>query len=326
MAEVNKQVSMDEEEARQRLTEYLSMLQESDTSYRPNRSWLADNPQFQRLPNGDWLVQNPGRQNQGVLLKRDGRNIPFYGALGKLVPVLGLPTSREYLLGSASNGRYQYYENGLAVWEALEGVTDIGYPVARWESINQRAKSCQALIAFFDLRNCTNWSQSQDAQRIQNVIETVEQCFQDAFSRAWCLRLFAKGTGDGFMVVSESGWYAVGDKTFEGNFQEGHAEAFCRGWAGPKRTAEAKIPDGLAIGCGITVGLITQLYLLGRYDYIGPAVNEAAKIQPIAYNEICMSSEVIGYLRKGGVAIEGKNLPGMGIRVSPKVFIVERKL
>ena len=29
----------------------------------------------------------------------------FYGALGKLVPVLGWPISREYFLGSASNGR-----------------------------------------------------------------------------------------------------------------------------------------------------------------------------------------------------------------------------
>ena len=312
--------SMDEQEARERLTRYLSFLEESDIGYRPYQSWLTDNPELQRLPNGDWLARNPILLNQGVVLKSDGRAIPFYGALGKLVPILGFPTSREYFLGSASNGRYQYYDNGLAVWEALEGGGDLGYPVARWQSISQRTKSGRALIAFFDLRNFTDWSQSQDAQQIQDVIETVEKCFQDAFSRRWCLRLFAKGTGDGFMVVSEAGWYAVRESTSEGNFQSGHAKAFCRACADTIRSAETKIPDKLAVGCGITIGQITQLYLLGRYDYIGPAVNEAAKIQPVAYNEICITSEVIELLRKDGVAMEGKNLPGKGMRVSPEIF------
>jgi len=321
MAEVNRQESMDEQEAKERLTKYLTFLQQGDIGYRPNQYWLTENPEFQRLQNGDWLVRNPVLHNQGVLLKKDGRAIPFYGALGKLIPILGLPASREYFLGSASNGRYQYYDSGLAVWEKLDDDKDLGYPVATWNSINRRAKSCRALIAFFDLRNFTNWSESQDAQRIQNVIETVEQCFQDAFSRTWCLRLFAKGTGDGFMVVSEVGWYAVGETKFEGNFQTGHAKAFCQACAETIRSAEAKIPGELAIGCGISIGQITQLYLLGRYDYIGPAVNEAAKIQPIAYNEICVSNELIEYLRKDGFTIESKKLPGKGMRVNPDIFI-----
>jgi class 3 adenylate cyclase len=314
---------MDEQTARRRLAEYLDFLGRADIGYRPYSSWLTENPDLRELQNGDWLATNPVVQNQGVLLKPDGRAFPFYGALGKLVPVLGLPTSREYFLGSASNGRYQYYANGLAVWEAFEEGGDLGYPVAKWDSIEQRAKSCRALIAFFDLRNFTTWSASQGAQQIQNVIESVEQCFQDAFSRTWCLRLFAKGTGDGFMVVSEAGWYALADKPSEADFQRGHAEAFCQACAETVQTTEAKLPEQLSIGCGITIGQITQLYLLGRYDYIGSAVNEASKIQPIAYNELCICSELIEYLRRDG--IQGKRLPGKGLRVSPQVFRGDRK-
>jgi class 3 adenylate cyclase len=312
-------MSMNEQEARQRLREYLEFLQ-GDIGYSLSSSWLSAKSELRELANGDWLASYPEVPRKGVLLKSDGTTFPFFGALGKLVPLLGWPASREYFLASASHGRYQYYDGGLAIWEAFEGAGDIGYPVAKWESIDQRAKSCQALIAVFDLRRFTKWSESQDAKRIQDVIEMVEQSFQDSFSRRWCKRLFAKGTGDGFLVVSEVGWYAVGAKTSEGEFQAGHTKAFCRACAETVRSAKAKIPDELAIGCGITIGQITQLYLLGRFDYIGPSVNEASKIQAIAHNELCMSTEVVGHLQKDGVAVEGNVLPGKGIRVSAEVF------
>ncbi len=315
---------MNEHDAKQRLTEYLRFLQ-GDIGYRLPTSWLSDNPKFLQLPNGDWLVTHPDTSHNGVLLKSDGTTFPFFGALGKLVPLLGLPASREYFLASTFQGRYQAYDTGLAIWEALEGSGDIGYPVARWKSIDKRAKSCLALIAFFDLRGFTNWSASQDAKRIQDVIEGVEQSFQNAFSRQWCQQLFAKSTGDGFMVVSEAGRYAKGEQATDTGFQAGHAKAFCRACAETVRNAVAQIPDALAIACGVTIGPITQLYLLGRFDYIGPHVNEASKIQAIAYNELCLSTEVVERLRKDGVKVMGRVLPGKGMRVTAESLIPEER-
>jgi class 3 adenylate cyclase len=314
-------MSMNEHEARQQLTKYLQFLQ-GDINYQPHSSWLSDSPQFRQLANGDWLVTHPEAPHQGVLLQSDGTTLPFFGALGQLVPRRGwLPASREYFLASASHGRYQAYDRGLAIWEAPAGGGDIGYPVAKWESIDQRARSCHALIAFFDLRGFTTWSASQDAKRIQDVIEIVEQSFQDAFSRRWCQRLFTKGTGDGFMVVSEAGWYALSAEATAVGFQVGHAKAFCQACAETIRNAKTRIPDTLAIACGITTGPITQLYLLGRFDYIGPPVNEASKIQALAYNEMCLSTKVVESLQQDGVEVAGKVLPGKGVRVSAEAFI-----
>ncbi len=313
---------MNEQEARKSLKEYLGFLQ-GDIGYHQPRSWLTDNPEFRQLKNGDWYARNPAAPHNGVLLKSDGKTFPFFGALGKFVCKLGAPASREHFLASSSpRGRYQVYNRGLAVYESVKDIVDLGYPVAKWESIDQRARSCRALIAFFDLRGFTKWSSSQDAACIQNVIETVEQSFQDAFSRRWCMRLFAKGTGDGFMVVSEAGWYdGTTEQATDDGFHAGHAKAFCRACAGTVRNAVKKIPDELAVACGVTIGQITQLYLLGRFDYIGSPVNEASKIQAIAYNELCISAEVVNLLQREGVQVEGKVLPGKGMRVTSESLI-----
>jgi len=311
---------MNQQEARQRLKKYLGFLK-GDIGYHMEPSWLTENPEFSQLKNGDWYARNPAEPHNGVLLKSDGKTFPFFGALGKLVNELGPPASREHFLASSSHGRYQAYDRGLAVWEQVEGVGDLGYPVAKWESIDKRAKSCHALIAFFDLRGFTKWSSSHDATDIQNVIELVEQSFQDAFSRRWCMRLFAKGTGDGFMVVSEAGWYATSEQTTDDGFHAGHAKAFCRACAETVRNAAEKIPGELAVACGITIGQITQLYLLGRFDYIGSSVNEASKIQAIAYNELCISAKVVNRLQTEGVRADGKVLPDKSIRVSSESLI-----
>jgi class 3 adenylate cyclase len=311
---------MNEQEARQRLKNYLEFLH-GDIGYHQPLSWLTGNPEFRQLKNGDWYARNPAEPHNGVLLKSDGKTFPFFGALGKLVSKLGPPASREHFLASSSHGRYQAYDGGLAVWENVEGIGDLGYPVAKWESIDKRARSCRALIAFFDLRGFTKWSSFQDATCIQNVIELVEQSFQDAFSRRWCMRLFAKGTGDGFMVVSEAGWYVTLEQTTDDGFHAGHAKAFCRACAETVRNAAERMPDELAVACGVTIGQITQLYLLGRFDYIGSPVNEASKIQAIAYNELCISAKVVNLLQREGVQVEGKVLPGKGMRVTSESLI-----
>ena len=123
------------------------------------------------------------------------------------------------------------------------------------------------------------------------------------------------------MVISEAGRYASGGQSHDADFQSGHVKAFCGACAETVKNALIKIPDKLAIGCGVTLGHITQLYILGRFDYIGPDVNAASKIQAIAYNELCLSNEVVERLRKDGVDIDGKVLPGKGMRVAAESLI-----
>jgi class 3 adenylate cyclase len=77
------------------------------------------------------------------------------------------------------------------------------------------------------------------------------------------------------------------------------------------------LPQELAIGCGVTLGEITQFFVLGRPDYAGPAVNEASKIQSVAYDEICISKPALDRLNADGARPVGKILPGGGMRIAP---------
>jgi class 3 adenylate cyclase len=303
---------VDETEAKRKLNECLERFRCG--LYSPE-SWITAPFELRPLPNGDWLATRPQLPSEGIVLTENGDPVPFFGALGKLVPTLGLPISRELLLGSAQRGRYQIYERGPAVWEEFQHGGNLGYPVASWSSPEERARKCRALVAFFDLRGFTTWSGSRaTAQQIQDVVLNFESAFQDAFSGKWCSKLFAKGTGDGFMVISEEGWTEPASKNFEGE----HGRAFCRACAETVINGRRYLPQELAIGCGITLGEITQFYVLGRPDYAGPAVNEAAKIQTVAYDEICIAKPVLEHLNIDETALGGKLLPGKGIRVAPE--------
>jgi class 3 adenylate cyclase len=311
---------MTEDEAKERLAECLKL--RGKVGYLPKDLLSEGQSELRTIGNDDWVASCPQMPRRGILLKSDGTDIPFFGALGQFVPQLGWPVSREYILASTSCGRYQVYERGLAVWEEFEkGGENIGYPIRRWESVDERARTCLALVAFFDLRGFTNWSNSKDANSIQRVIENLEKAFQDAFSPTCFRNLFTKSTGDGFMVVSEAGWYEIDGESHDKDFQTGHAKAFCIACAETIQKTKPRIPEQLAVGCGITSGWITQLYLLGRRDYIGPQVNEASKIQSIAYNELCISDEIVTCLKKDEVSITGYVLPGKGIRVGAEEFL-----
>jgi class 3 adenylate cyclase len=172
-----------------------------------------------------------------------------------------------------------------------------------------------ALVAFFDLRGFTAWSLKQSPDVLQRTIENLEIAFQNAFLRSWCHRLFSKGTGDGLMVVSEAGNFGESIATPSENLQPGHCRAFCIACAQTVEAAGKSVPEELAVGCGITLGEVTQLYLLGRPDYIGSPVNDASKIQAIAYGEVCIATKVIDQLRAEGFNAEGKVIPGKGSRI-----------
>jgi class 3 adenylate cyclase len=312
---------MDELDARRRLAQYLPTLH-GDIGYGKPVTWLTNNPVFARLPNGDWAATDPDTPGDGVLLKTDGTTIPFFGALGKMTSHLGWrPASREYFLGSTLYGRYQFFEQGLAVWEDYDNLGNAGHPIIQWPSVTARARTCTALTAFFDLRGFTTWSAGQEPLVVQEAIENFENAFQHAFSRRWCQRIFAKGTGDGLMVVSEAACFAEGPPPPAGDLHPRHCAAFCLAAAQTVVDAASLIPRDLAVGCGVTLGRVMQLYLLGRPDYIGPEVNSASKIQSVAYSELCLSNAVVERLASDGFVVHGTEIPGKAIRIGARDLV-----
>lgn len=86
-----------------------------------------------------------------------------------------------------------------------------------------------------------------------------------------CPRL--KGTGDGAIVLTEESW--VENPTL--NFFNSCRQAV--------ETWVSKATD-LKLGCGISGGEATRISILGRPDYVGPCINEAAKIQQEMQNAV----------------------------------------
>jgi class 3 adenylate cyclase len=134
------------------------------------------------------------------------------------------------------------------------------------------------------------------------------------------LRFGQKGTGDGVMIVSQADWYknaVPNDK--RDTLASGHARDFLdacdrsvKAW---QQQFGFRFP--LAIGCGIGSGELHRVFLFGRLDFIGPAANEAAKLQQHAWNEICVTPTFADALRKDGrVFGEGdRELPAKGWRL-----------
>ena len=133
----------------------------------------------------------------------------------------------------------------------------------------------------------------------------LEDAFQIAFQDQ--AQLFVKSTGDGLMLVSEAAWFDANNLTI----QPDHARRFCEACAKTLQVAMKAMTGELAIGCGITTGEVTRLHLLGRLDYIGPAVNAASKIQAVAYNELVIDEAVAKHIDAKGRLLQGK-----GFRVS----------
>jgi class 3 adenylate cyclase len=310
---------MDEAQARERLKQFKASRTGEDGKTNP--AWLGELEL--REVDGEWLAVRPTLLPEHARVTADGV-ILVAGVMSQWPVVLGRAETRELILGSAWYGHYQAFARGLAIWENTEiaqKTIDVSFPVGLWDSYEKRARGCEALVAFFDLRGFTTWSndvarrpgaQETAPEEIQRVVETLEQAFQGAFAmpqQGWS-HIFAKGLGDGLMVVSEARWGGPADKPV----QPEHALKFCTACAQTVRDASAALAERkLAVGCGITTGPLTQLYLLGRYDYIGNAANDASKIQAIAYNELCVSEAVVDLL---GAKFKHTLLSGKGWRVA----------
>lgn len=277
------------------------------------------------MQDGSWLfVEKEGVSDtgpfEGVAIRADGNVFTFGGALGKLLRKperLGSPKSSERFLGSTPFGCYQAFDGGFAIWEGTE---DIGFPLL--ESLNP-LKRQMCMVAFFDLRGFTSWSSKAASEDVQHAINSLETSIHDGFpysaNSPW-RKLFLKGTGDGVMIVSQADWYKNAKENQKmRDFKTGHARKFLHACeiailAGRKRFTHYGFP--LALGCGIASGELDRVFLFGRFDFIGPAVNEAAKLQQHAWNEICISREFGSVLQIDGRSIDSEwSLIGKGWRL-----------
>lgn len=259
---------------------------------------------------GSWqFVENEGPGTNGVyasvVIRADGVAFSLDGALGKVFrnfPGLGAPISAERSLGATAFGRYQAFESGVAIWEGGE---DIAFPIL--ESLSPlRRQLC--IVAFFDLRGFTSWSAAADPDQAQKTIRAFEDAVHIGFptTLASLPRLFLKGTGDGVMVVSQADWHR--DATLHKamtTFVRAHTLDFLSACERVVSTAHEQLVQSglpLGIGCGIACGDLDRVFLFGRFDFLGRAANEAAKLQQYAWNEICVTDEFRAILKLDGRA------------------------
>lgn len=298
---------MTEDQARRTYTDYCT--QKSSAAIQASRAI--------HMGDGSWLFIEvdessvDGGRYEGVAVRADGGVFTFQGALGKVLrraqSKLGAPKSCERFLGSTAFGCYQAFDAGFAIWEGEE---DIGFTLL--ESLNPlRRQMC--IVAFFDLRGFTSWSIKATPEEVQHAIQALEASIHDGFpygeASPW-VKLFLKGTGDGVMIVSQADWYKEAPHNRQMNeFTRGHARKFLHACeravlAGRERLAHYNFP--LAIGCGIASGELDRVFLFGRFDFIGPAANEAAKLQQQAWNEICVTGKFGAVLNTDGWSLDAE--------------------
>jgi class 3 adenylate cyclase len=111
------------------------------------------------------------------------------------------------------------------------------------------------------------------------------------------------------MVVSQADWHREAELGKQRTtFVQAHAWDFLRACENVvlrarRQLAQDSLP--LAIGCGIACGELDRVFLFGRFDFLGSAANEAAKLQQHAWNEICATNEVRTILESDGRSSTG---------------------
>jgi class 3 adenylate cyclase len=159
------------------------------------------------------------------------------------------------------------------------------------------------LVAFFDLRGFTAWA-GKNPKRAQGGILAFEEAVREGFptdGQSW-LRLFIKGTGDGVMIVSQADWYQDDAKDgYCSTIKPGHAKDFLDACSKALEAARHSLTEyPLQLGCAIATGELDRVFLFGRLDYIGPAANDAAKLQQHARDEICLTDDFLRLLIRDG--------------------------
>ena len=283
-------------------------------------------------PDGSWLfVQRddgpPQGEFLGVVVRAETKKVcELRGALGKVfrnaLPLMGLPTSNELILGATAWGRYQTFDGGVAIWDGGvftlrgDGPGNSARPLLE-SLVKLPRQTC--LVAFFDLRGFTTWT-GKNPQSAQGAILAFEESVREGFptdGQSW-LRLFIKGTGDGVMIVSQADWYKDdGQDGYCSTIKPGHAKDFLDACSSTLKAARRNLTGHpLQLGCAIATGELDRVFLFGRLDYIGPAANDAAKLQQHARDEICLTDDFLRLLIRDGHEPADSSPMGWRLRAS----------
>jgi class 3 adenylate cyclase len=188
------------------------------------------------------------------------------------------------------------------------GIEDIAHPVL-FEHNPHEGIEVECIVAFADIRGFTKWVLNNKSQKVQDLIFDIEKVLQKHFAKRYFSELFIKGVGDGFMVVLEKDRYEYAvSELKKKNFH------VSRGFVPDFITAcydcgNELIPmlkeKNLKIGFGVEIGKLKNVLVLGRWDYLGQAVNDAAKYQNKASNSMRFSKKCFSKMNEFHELLKG---------------------
>ncbi len=275
----------------------LSICRDTIRRARSEQPRLAPRTAFRARPRAErlgraWAFYFPRRQDPQardcVIVRDNGEASIVLGAIGKVYSsqrALGLPVSDERWLGSSGPGRYQLFNRGLVVWDGVSE-PDRAYVQKAGPEYREQAQ-LECLAAVLDIRGFTEWS-ARNRGRAQRVVEALEDACQTAFQKRWCKRLFVKGSGDGVVIVSPGQDFEPPPRA---SVSAAHAYEFVKACQDILRRLE-ELPKGLTAACGVDVGRLEQVFLFGRIDYLGDAINAASHLQEGRRGVVVMSQGV----------------------------------
>lgn len=248
---------------------------------------------------------------EAIVVNNDGLVNEIYGAISTLYikedyrNYLGSPLTGERWIGTGP-GRYQLFKKGIIKWEGTHkggGNEDLAHPVIYKADSIKGEKKEDCIIASFDIRGFTKWAADKDIDIVHGIIRDVEELMQKHFAKPWFRELFIKGVGDGFMIVQEKKEYDAAKSDVQSEEQDnpikynslkesrGFVCDFINALLHVINDAKPKLKEyGLeGVGIGIDIGPLMNILILGRWDYIGNAANNAAKLQVGAINTVVVS-------------------------------------
>ena len=263
-------------------------------------------------------ASNPYHNPEVIIVRHDKKAYEIYGAIAKVflslpkIPSeqLGNPVTGERWLGSGP-GRYQLFDHGIIKWEGtsrMGGVEAIAHPVL-FERDPHEGIEVECIVAFADIRGFTNWVLKNESQEVQKLIFDIEAIFQKYFARSWFPELFTKGVGDGFMIVLEKERYqhAVSELKISNRETKKNCLSESQGFVSDfinacydcgKELMTMLTNKELVLGFGVETGKLKNVLILGRWDYLGEAVNSASKYQNSARSSVIFSEECFNEIKR----------------------------
>jgi class 3 adenylate cyclase len=294
---------------------------------------------------GGPYVGNPHCNPEAIIVRHDKKAYEIYGAIAKVflnlpkIPCeqIGNPVTGERWLGSGP-GRYQFFDRGIIKWEGtsrMGGIEDIAHPVL-FERDPHEGIEAECIVGFADIRGFTKWVLDNEAQKVQELIFNIEEVFQKHFAKPWFPELFIKAVGDGFMIVLEKERYqrAVSELKTSGSKIKKNRLSQSQGFVSDfinacyecgKELIGMLNKNNLTLGFGVEIGRLKNVLVLGRWDYLGEAVNNASKYQNEAIGSLIFSKECFNEieLRTG---IEDKEIEIKSGRDKKTIIVKELKI